>query len=77
MSDAPRSQSLHGEGNRWVSQNSRKHVLSVGNSIIPRYPGTPPEYWGVRVPEWPDARQGDAQKIALVCERVRDYLKPE
>src|SRR6478609_7922602 len=26
--------------------------------VVGRGPGTPREWWGVRLPEWPDARQG-------------------
>jgi diadenosine tetraphosphate (Ap4A) HIT family hydrolase len=39
--------------------------------VIARYPGTPREYWWVRVDEWPDAPRGDAQAIAAFCERLR------
>ena len=39
--------------------------------LIPRYPGTPREYWWTRVDEWPDAPRGDAQAIAAFCERLR------
>jgi histidine triad (HIT) family protein len=28
--------------------------------VVPRYPGTPRQYWGIRVTEWADARQGGA-----------------
>ena len=27
--------------------------------LAPRYPGTPREYWGVRLREWPDAPRLD------------------
>ncbi|HTK07688.1 MAG TPA: HIT domain-containing protein [Ktedonobacteraceae bacterium] len=53
------------------------HVSHLHVHIMPRYPGTPREYWGIRVPEWPDARQGDAAQIALLCARIRDYLARE
>ena len=43
--------------------------------IVPRYPGTPREYWGTRVDEWPQAPRGDAQEIANLCERIRAYLE--
>jgi histidine triad (HIT) family protein len=39
--------------------------------VIARYPGTPREYWCVRVDEWPDAPRGDAQAIAGFCGRLR------
>jgi histidine triad (HIT) family protein len=43
--------------------------------VVPRYPGTPREYWGTRIDEWPDAPRGDAAQVAALCERVREYLK--
>lgn len=43
--------------------------------LIPRYPGTPREYWGQRVDEWPDAPRGDASQIAVLCERIRSVLR--
>ena len=45
--------------------------------LIPRYPGTPKEYWGVRIDEWPDAPHGDATDVAALCERLRVYLANE
>jgi histidine triad (HIT) family protein len=39
--------------------------------LIPRYPGTPREYWWDRVDEWPGAPRGDAQVIAALVERLR------
>jgi len=42
--------------------------------VVPRYPGTPREYWGMRVDEWPDAPRGRPQEIAALCARLRAYL---
>jgi histidine triad (HIT) family protein len=50
------------------------HVSHLHVHLLPRYPGTPREYWGMRVPDWPDARRGEAPQIALVCARIRNYL---
>jgi histidine triad (HIT) family protein len=42
--------------------------------LLPRYPGTPREYWWTRVDEWPDARRGLEPEITeLVCS-LREYL---
>lgn len=41
--------------------------------LLPRYPGTPREYWWSRVTEWQARRGGDAQIEALVGE-LREYL---
>jgi hypothetical protein len=42
--------------------------------VAARYPGTPREYWGVRVDEWPEAPRGDEQAIADVAARLRSHL---
>lgn len=38
--------------------------------LVPRYPGAPPEYWGVRVDEWPQAPRGGPAEIAALCARL-------
>jgi histidine triad (HIT) family protein len=45
--------------------------------VMPRYPGTPREYWGTRVDEWPEAPKGGPQEIAALCERIRNHLGGE
>lgn len=42
--------------------------------LIPRYPGTPRQYWGQRIDEWPDAPRGDAARIEALCDRIRALL---
>jgi histidine triad (HIT) family protein len=42
--------------------------------VVPRYQGTPREYWGVRVSEWPGARRGGIEAMVAVCDRVRAGL---
>jgi diadenosine tetraphosphate (Ap4A) HIT family hydrolase len=42
--------------------------------LIPRYPGTPREYWWTRVDEWPDAPRGGAADIAALADRLRAAL---
>jgi diadenosine tetraphosphate (Ap4A) HIT family hydrolase len=32
--------------------------------LLPRYPGTPSEYWS----------QGDAERINTLCDQIREYL---
>lgn len=39
------------------------HVPHLHLHVAPRYPGTPREYWGTRVDEWPDAPQVSEQEI--------------
>jgi histidine triad (HIT) family protein len=39
--------------------------------VLPRYPGTPREYWWVRVDEWPEAPRGGPAEVEALCERLR------
>lgn len=39
--------------------------------LLGRYPGTPEEYRGASVDEWPDAPRGDAQEVAAYVARLR------
>ena len=50
------------------------HVDHLHVWLVPRYPGTPPEYWPMRLAEWPDARLGGADEIGALCERIRPRL---
>lgn len=63
---------------RAVTDAEHIHELVLGHDVahlhvhvIPRYPGTPREFWGTRVDEWPGAPRGDAQQVAALCERLR------
>jgi histidine triad (HIT) family protein len=42
--------------------------------LLPRFPATPREYWGLQVDEWPGARRGDASEIAALVRELRAYL---
>lgn len=42
--------------------------------IVPRYPGTPHDYYGPRVDDWPEAPRGGPDEIAALCARVRRWL---
>ena len=44
--------------------------------VVPRYPGTPREYWGLHVDEWPEAPRGGAEEVVALCERIRSALLP-
>jgi histidine triad (HIT) family protein len=45
--------------------------------LAPRYAGTPREYWGVRLREWPDApRVGEDEMRSLVL-RLRAYMSAD
>jgi diadenosine tetraphosphate (Ap4A) HIT family hydrolase len=53
------------------------HVPHLHVWLVPRYPGTPSEYWGMRVAEWPGAPMGDAAEIESLCDRIRLQLGRE
>ena len=53
------------------------HVAHLHLWLVPRYPGTPREFWGRPVADWPGARRGDRAEIAALCERVRSDLRSE
>ncbi|MFQ5342437.1 MAG: HIT family protein [Anaerolineae bacterium] len=45
--------------------------------LIPRHPGAPQEYCGVRVDEWPDAPRGDEAEVTALVNRLRLRLQRE
>lgn len=42
--------------------------------LLPRFPGTPLEYWGTHVNKWPQARRGNAAEIGVLVQELRGYL---
>jgi histidine triad (HIT) family protein len=42
--------------------------------LLPRYPGTPREYWWTKVDEWPQARRGERAEIEAFVAGLRRYL---
>ncbi len=64
--------------------NGVEHVYSfvLGHSIdhlhmflIPRYVGTPREFWGLSVDEWPDSPHGGLREITELCDKLRTALE--
>jgi histidine triad (HIT) family protein len=53
------------------------HVPHLHLWIVPRYAGTPPELFGLRVLEWKDAPRGGASEVEAVCDRIRAYLRTD
>jgi len=51
------------------------HVPHLHVWVVPRYRGTPPEYWGMRVDEWPEAPEGSPEEIDALCSRIRDAIQ--
>ena len=50
------------------------HVPHLHVFLVPRYPGTPREFWGVRVDEWPEGPRANASQIEALCEQLRSFL---
>ena len=42
--------------------------------LIPRYPGTPREFWWQRLDEWPGAKLGGEREITDLVSSLRKYL---
>jgi diadenosine tetraphosphate (Ap4A) HIT family hydrolase len=42
--------------------------------LLPRFPGTPREYWWMRVAEWPQAARGSAAEVEELVRKLRGYL---
>jgi len=42
--------------------------------LVPRYAGTPPDYRGYQVTEWPGAPRGGTEEITALCDRIRAEL---
>ena len=75
----------------WLARSGRalraagaEHVYStvVGHAVdhlhvhlVPRYPGTPREYWWPRLDDWPDAPLGDVDEAARVVRDLRAHLE--
>lgn len=50
------------------------HVPHLHFWLVPRYVGTPHEYYGLRVDEWPGAPRGGEAEIRALCDRLRQEL---
>lgn len=50
---------------------ARAHLHVV---LAPRYPGTPREYWGVRLREWPDAPRVGEDGMQNLVARLRAHV---
>ena len=42
--------------------------------LAPRYPGTPREYWGVRLREWPEAPRVAEDEMRSLIARLRAHI---
>jgi diadenosine tetraphosphate (Ap4A) HIT family hydrolase len=51
------------------------HVDHFHVWVVPRYPGTPREYWGLKVDEWEEAPRGGIDHIEELCAKVQIELE--
>jgi histidine triad (HIT) family protein len=45
--------------------------------LVPRFPNTPPEYWGPRLLRWPEGPRVDPEAMGTLISNLRDHLSPE
>ncbi len=56
-----------------VSGNSVQHLHM---HVVPRYPGTPEQFWGpMSVREWSEAPIGGETEVTELCHRIKSYLE--
>ena len=53
------------------------HLPHLHVHLLPRYPGTPREYWWDRVDNWPGARRGLEPEITELVGALRAWLAAE
>lgn len=50
------------------------HIPHLHIWVVPRFPGTPREYWGLQLFEWPDRVKGSAGEVERLCDRLRQGI---
>jgi histidine triad (HIT) family protein len=50
------------------------HVAHLHVWVVPRYPETPREHWGMALFEWDGRPRGRSVEVAALCERIRSVL---
>jgi histidine triad (HIT) family protein len=68
------ARALEVEGAENVYSFVFNHIPHHHVHVVARYPGTPREYQGTRIDEWPDAPRGDAAEVAALSARLRAAL---
>lgn len=51
------------------------HVDHLHVWVVPRYSGTPPQFWGLKVDEWEGTPRGGEEAIATLCAQVSRELE--
>lgn len=44
--------------------------------LIPRYPGTPREFWGLKINEWPNRPILNLNEILMLANSMRTLINP-
>jgi len=65
------ARALEAEGAESVYSLVFDHIPHHHVHVVARYPGTPREFWGLRVTDWPDAPRGGEAEIRALCDRLR------
>ena len=50
------------------------HIPHLHVWVVPRFPDTPREYWGLELFAWPERRQGGVAAVERICGKVRPFL---
>jgi histidine triad (HIT) family protein len=50
------------------------HVPHLHLHLLPRYRGTPREYWWPRIDEWPDAPRGNEAEAEATVKKIKNAL---
>ena len=68
------ARALESEGAENVYSFVFDHIPHHHVHVVARYPGTPREYSGMRVDEWPEAPRGGEAEVSGLCRRLREAL---
>jgi diadenosine tetraphosphate (Ap4A) HIT family hydrolase len=74
VADASRALKVAGGAEHVYAAVISDQVKHTHLHLLPRYPGTPPEYYWTRVDEWPSAPTGDAAAVGAFVDRLRDAV---
>jgi histidine triad (HIT) family protein len=50
------------------------HVPHLHICVVPRYKGTPREFWGLQLFEWPNRPVGTTKEVEQLCSRLRAIM---
>ena len=50
------------------------HIPHLHVWVVPRYPDTPREFWGLELFEWPERPVGDREAVENICGKISSLL---